>query len=113
MDSEMPSELELVERSKAGDRQAFARLVAVHQGRVRAYIGRYLRWSDLVDDLAQDVFLAAYRSLPDYDSAAPLNLWLLGIARHRVLRHLRSDTRARRWFDELLFRGRLARIEAD
>jgi RNA polymerase sigma-70 factor (ECF subfamily) len=103
----------LIERSKAGDRQAFAQIVAMHQGRVRAYIGTYLRQADVVDDIAQDVFLAGYRSLSAYDGQAPLALWLLGIARHRLLRHLRRDSRKRRSFEEILIRGLLARVEAD
>ncbi len=103
----------LITRSRGGDRQAFARLVTLHQGRVRAYIGCYLKWSDLVDDVAQEAFLAAFRSMGDYDGAAPFKLWLLGIARHRVLRHLRSDGRKRSFFEELLFEGRLERVAAE
>src|SRR5262245_41329768 len=99
-------ELGLIERSKAGDRQAFAQLVAMHQGRVRAYIGTYLRHTEVVDDIAQDVFLTGFRSLSAYDGQS-MALWLLGIARHRLLRHLRRDSRKRRSFDELLFRGLL------
>jgi RNA polymerase sigma-70 factor (ECF subfamily) len=111
--AEDEAELRLIDRSRAGDRAAFAELVALHQGRVRAYIGTYLKWSDVVDDVAQDVFLAAFRTLTAYDGTGPLGLWLLGIARHRVLRHLRRDVRTRRSFEEIFFRGRLGRVEAD
>ncbi len=103
----------LISRSRAGDRQAFTQLVNEHQGRIRAYIGTYLQWSDLVDDVAQDVFLDAFRALASYDDVSPFRLWLMGIARHRVLRHLRSDGRKRRSFEDLLYRRRMVRVEAD
>jgi RNA polymerase sigma-70 factor (ECF subfamily) len=67
----------------------------MHQGRVRTYLSRYLSRPDAVDDLAQEAFLTAYHSLATYKGEAPLGLWLLGIARHHALRHLRDEGRRR------------------
>ncbi len=91
----LPSEDEgrLIERSRAGDPGAFAELVAAHQGRVRAYIGGSIRRPDVVDDLAQEVFLSAFRSLDAYKGDAPFGVWLLGIARFKTLMHLRDEVR--------------------
>ncbi len=91
----MDEESILVEQARAGSEDAFARLVALHQGRVRAWLGRYVRHRDAVDDLAQDVFLAAYRSLDGYKGDAAVSIWLLGIARHRALAWLRDEARLR------------------
>jgi RNA polymerase sigma-70 factor, ECF subfamily len=49
---------------------------------------------DLVDDLVQDVFLAAWESLPSYRGDSPLVSWLQGIARHKVENHYRACLRA-------------------
>jgi RNA polymerase sigma-70 factor (ECF subfamily) len=86
-------ETRLIERSRGGDASAFAHLVALHQGRVRAYIGGSIRRPDVVDDLAQEVFLSAFRSLDSYKGDAPFGVWLLGIARLRTLMHLRGEVR--------------------
>jgi DNA-directed RNA polymerase specialized sigma24 family protein len=59
-------EARLIEKSRRGDAVAFAQLVALHQGRVRAYVGGAINRPDVVDDLAQEVFLSAFRSLPSY-----------------------------------------------
>ena len=75
--------------------ESFAEILRLHQGRVRAYLRRYVLEADLADDLAQETFLAAYRSLPTRNPAAPIDLWLLGIARHRALKHLRDESRRR------------------
>ena len=48
----------------------------LHQGRVRAYIGRYVRNPDIVDDLAQEVFtrlLRVQRSLVQKYGREPSN----------------------------------------
>lgn len=46
-----------------------------------------------VDDLLQEVSLAAYRSLASYDSARDFTGWTLGIARHKAIDHLRRQGR--------------------
>jgi len=76
-----------------GSTEAFAELVRLHQARIRAYIGRFLRGNELVDDLAQETFVAAFRGLGEVVHDAPFRLWLLGIARHKVLDHLREKAR--------------------
>jgi RNA polymerase sigma-70 factor, ECF subfamily len=73
----------------------FGEILRQHQGRIRAYLRRYVLEADLADDLAQETFLAAYRSLPHRNPAAPIDLWLLSIARHRALKHLRDEARRR------------------
>jgi len=75
--------------------QPFGEILRRHQGRVRAYLRRFVMEADLADDLAQETFLAAYRSLPHRNPAAPVDLWLLSIARHRALKHLRDEARRR------------------
>ncbi|WP_437279269.1 sigma-70 family RNA polymerase sigma factor [Sorangium sp. So ce375] len=69
---------------------------------VRALIARYLRGSratrEDVNDLAQDVLLAAweaseedrYRPDPDVQPAEALRVWLRALAYHRVSHHLES-----------------------
>ena len=43
----------------------------------------------MVDDIVQDVFLAAWRGLKSYTGGAPLRNWLLSIARNKVEDHYR------------------------
>jgi len=50
--------------------------------------------TDSVDDVVQDVFLAALRGLASFEGAAPLRAWLFGIARHKVDDFYRQQLRA-------------------
>jgi RNA polymerase sigma-70 factor, ECF subfamily len=84
-----------IARAKGGDREAFSQLVRMHQAVVRAYVSAHVRPVEAADDLAQEVFLRAFRrldafQLPESGSIRP---WLLGIARNLLLEHLRAPAR--------------------
>jgi RNA polymerase sigma factor (sigma-70 family) len=84
----------LVEAVLRRDRKAAAEFVAAHADTIYAYVRRRLiPRVDLVDDLVQEVFLAAWEKLASFRSDAPLRSWLLGIARHKVEDYYRSRLR--------------------
>src|SRR6185436_9517175 len=93
---------ELLEQSRRGSTQAFAGIVRQYQSRVRAYLSRYVRDRDAVEDLAQDTFLLAYRSLSSYRGESSLGVWLIGIARNVALMHVRDQARRRARETEVL-----------
>jgi RNA polymerase sigma-70 factor (ECF subfamily) len=77
------------------DRKAAAELVSRHVDSIYAYVRHRLApRGDLVDDLVQEVFLAALDSLPSFRGTSPLRAWLMGIARHKVESHYRARLRA-------------------
>jgi RNA polymerase sigma-70 factor (ECF subfamily) len=85
VDSGSAAERELVAAILRKDRKATARFVADYTDSVYAYVRHRLApRADLVDDVVQDVFLAALGSLSSFLGNAPLRSWLLGIARHKV-----------------------------
>jgi len=88
-------ERERLEQARAGSAEAFADIVRLHQARVRAFLGRFVRDPWVAEDLAQDTFLTAFRTLSTFRGESPLRHWLLGIARHRALVHFRDETRRR------------------
>lgn len=54
-----------------------------------------------VDDLVQQVFLAAHRALPRFRGDSKTSTWMYGIASRTVLHHLRSRRRYRAMIDRL------------
>jgi RNA polymerase sigma-70 factor (ECF subfamily) len=84
-----------IDRAQAGDRAAFSQLVRLHQAVVRAYLGAHLRAGETADDLAQEVFLRAFRRLDAFQlpETGTMRPWLLGIARNLLLEHLRRPGR--------------------
>jgi RNA polymerase sigma-70 factor (ECF subfamily) len=67
------------------DRKATADFVNTYTDAVYSYIHRRLSpRHDLVDDLVQEVFIAAWENLGSFRGTSPLRAWLLGIARHKI-----------------------------
>ena len=88
-------EADLIDRAREGSTEAFTRLVQLHQARVRAFVSRFVREDDVADDLAQEVFLRAFRALKDWRPEGAFASWLFVLARNRALEHLRSERRRR------------------
>ncbi|RYE86417.1 MAG: RNA polymerase subunit sigma-24, partial [Myxococcales bacterium] len=61
------AEQALVARCRSGDPGAFRRFVELHQGLVHAFLVRLVGPGPATEDLAQEVFLRAYRAFPSYD----------------------------------------------
>jgi RNA polymerase sigma-70 factor (ECF subfamily) len=70
----------LVARTVAGDQRAFELLVIKYQRRVQRLIGRMVRDVDLVEDIAQETFIKAYRALHQFRGDAQFYTWLYRIA---------------------------------
>lgn len=70
----------LVERTVAGDQRAFELLVIKYQRRIERLVGRMVRDVDLVEDIAQETFIRAYRALPQFRGEAQFYTWLYRIA---------------------------------
>jgi len=74
------SDAMLVERTVAGDQKAFELLVIKYQRRIQRLIGRMVRDVDLVEDIAQETFIRAYRALAQFRGDAQFYTWLYRIA---------------------------------
>jgi RNA polymerase sigma-70 factor (ECF subfamily) len=70
----------LVERAQAGDSRAFEMLVVKYQRRIERLISRMVRDADLVQDVAQETFIRAYRALPQFRGESAFYTWLYRIA---------------------------------
>jgi RNA polymerase sigma-70 factor, ECF subfamily len=84
----------LVERVKAGDKRAFELLVVKYQRRLARLISRMVRDADLVDDIAQETFVRAYRALPKFRGESAFYTWLHQIAvntARKALQDLKRD----------------------
>jgi RNA polymerase sigma-70 factor (ECF subfamily) len=70
----------LVERTVAGDQKAFELLVIKYERRIQRLIGRMVRDVNLVEDIAQETFIRAYRALAQFRGEAQFYTWLYRIA---------------------------------
>jgi RNA polymerase sigma factor (sigma-70 family) len=79
----------LVEQTLAGDQRAFEALVQRYHAALFSFICHCLGDYDLACDVAQQVFLQLYISMPTLRIGEPLKAWLFQVARNRCLDELR------------------------
>ena len=96
-----PTDNELLAVSGRGDREAFALLVQRHHRAIIQYVHRFLATADraTAEDLAQQVFLSAWKYAPTFRPRAKVLTWLFRIATNACLncrRYERSRTSALR-----------------
>ena len=77
--AKITEEQALVERFRRGDDSAFDRIVERHSAAVAALANRLLGWPGDVDDVVQDVFVAAFVSLKKFRGECRLRTWLFTI----------------------------------
>ena len=80
---------DLLQQARAGDQQAFERLVGRHGPWLLHLIGHMVRDDQLAQDILQQVWLQLYRSLATLRTAGTLKAWLARVARNRCLDELR------------------------
>ncbi len=86
---------ELVRQAQRGDKGAFEQLYREHVGRIYALCLRLSADSVRAEELTQDVFVRAWKSLARFRGEAALSSWLHRIAVNVFLQSQRSETRRR------------------
>jgi RNA polymerase sigma-70 factor (ECF subfamily) len=86
---------EVAHAAATGDRLALAAFVRATQADVWR-LCRHLAGAQAADDLAQDAYLRALEALPRFRGEHGVRPWLLAIARHTAIDHVRKEQRRRR-----------------
>jgi RNA polymerase sigma-70 factor (ECF subfamily) len=92
----MPERAEIeaaIDEVVRGDKDAFRKIIREYTLFLRSYIAAHVHHLDIVDDLAQDVFFAAFRNLKEFRRGDDFGAWLRGIARNKIYEHFRSSSR--------------------
>ena len=90
-------------RTARGDHLAFGRIVAAHQARVFAYLGRMGLDRTTAEDIAQEAFLRVWRNAGQFNpKLASLSTWIVTIARNLALTRLSRSGPAQTIGDDLL-----------
>lgn len=92
----------LIERVKRGDQKAFELLVIKYQRKIERLIARMVRDTDLIQDIAQETFIRAYRALAQFRGDAQFYTWLYRIAVNTAKKQLLELKR-----DPLVFQSQL------
>nr|WP_298997883.1 RNA polymerase sigma factor [uncultured Allomuricauda sp.] len=81
----------LIKCTLDGDTRAFGRLVEKHQNYVFTLVVRMIKTKEASEEVAQDVFIKAYKSLKDFKGDSKFTTWLYRIAYRTALDHIRKN----------------------
>jgi RNA polymerase sigma-70 factor (ECF subfamily) len=90
----MPSDTDLgiIRRIKNGEIDEFEILIKKYEKRLFVLAGNFLRTPDKVEDLVQEVFLAAYRNIHSFNpELGNFSTWLMRIARNKCLNAIKKS----------------------
>jgi len=94
-DPEPDDEAAWVRAAARGDEEAFLRLVERYEPRVFSLAAKFGRDRAETQDLAQEIFVTLWQSLPGFRGRAPFEHWLTRVAMNRCKRFLRGVRRRR------------------
>ncbi len=83
----------LIREAQQGDQESFEALLRLHDRRIFAIIGGFIRRKQDVEDLAQEVFLKAYQAIGRFRPGEPFAPWVNRIAVNTCYDHLRATRR--------------------
>ena len=93
MTTREPSDQQLVERVKRGDKRAFDILQLKYQHKITGLVSRYISDQDEVLDVTQEAFIKAYRAIAGFRGDSAFYTWLYRIAINTSKNFLVSKSR--------------------
>lgn len=88
------SELQLLERTARGDREAFQRLYFLFHRRLTRFLLRVTRRPDVTEEVINDTMLVVWQRAGDFRGESHPSTWILGIAYRRALKRLSREPKA-------------------
>ena len=92
-ESNKNKDLILVKRAKSGDYRAFDLLVLKYQSRIIGIVMKYVKDIQIAEDVAQETFLKAYKSLDSFREESAFYTWLYRITANTAINYLSSKKR--------------------
>jgi RNA polymerase sigma-70 factor, ECF subfamily len=83
----------LVEHARQGSTEAFGELVRLHEERLFNFLRQITGNDHDAQDLAQDTFVKAFRSIARFQGSGSFTAWLFTIGKRTALNHLRDHRR--------------------
>jgi len=93
--AQVAQEIDWIKRAQQGEPEAFGPLVQKHQQRVFSLVYHLVRRRDEVEDLAQEIFIKAFRAIRSYNFQSSFATWLSRIATNHCYDYLRHERASR------------------
>ncbi|AST89782.1 RNA polymerase sigma factor SigY [Sutcliffiella cohnii] len=98
---EKEEEIQLVEKAKRGDDNAFSQLYEQYYPFLYKYLLKLTLHEDLSKDLAQDTMLKCYKHLHAFNGDSKFSSWMISIASRAYIDSLRKKRRENNWLQQV------------
>src|SRR5215213_1394951 len=85
-----PTDIDIISAVLSGNQQAYAQIVERHKSFVFTLVLRYIKSREDAEEVAQDIFVKAYRALADFKGASKFSTWLYTIVTTTCISFLRK-----------------------
>jgi RNA polymerase sigma-70 factor (ECF subfamily) len=85
-----PSDTEIISQVLKGDHNAYAVLVERYKSYVFTLVLRFIKSREDAEEVSQDIFIKAYRSLADFKGTAKFSTWLYTVVNTTCITFLRK-----------------------
>ena len=104
----MESDILLAKEYQVGDIAAFDRMVVMHRKQIYQLAYQLTGSHEDADDISQEVFIRAYRSIGKFRGRSKVSTWLYRIAVNLSLNHLKKESRrAHKLLDEEILNSKI------
>jgi RNA polymerase sigma-70 factor (ECF subfamily) len=83
----------LIEQIRRGEPRAWEECIRLYEGRLTSFCRSRIKSQTVAEDLVQETFIGFLISLPNYRDETPLEQFLFSIAAHKIIDHLRKQSR--------------------
>ena len=87
----MISEKELLLRAKEGSEEAFEEIIKLYQQKVCTTIFYMVKNENIVEDLAQEVFIKVYKNLSKFNEESSLYTWIYRITMNTCIDEIKKE----------------------
>ena len=101
--SNKDADIALVRRAKRGDYRAFDLLVLKYQSKVISLARKFIQDTHLAEDIAQEAFVKAYKSLKSFREESAFYTWLYRITVNTAKNYLKSKKRRKEYSESEVF----------
>ena len=109
--SSKDKDLVLVRRAKRGDYKAFDLLVLKYQSRIIGISMKFVKDIHIAEDIAQESFIKAYKSLNSFREESAFYTWLYRIAANTSKNYLTSKRRKKEYSESEVFSSEDANVD--
>jgi len=93
--AQVAEEIQWIKRAQHGEHESFGPLVQKYQQRVFSLVYHLVRRRDEAEDLAQEIFIKAFRAIKSYNFQSSFATWLSRIATNHCYDYLRHERASR------------------